>query len=69
MPVETRSTKTKQTAVRITELAFEQAQELGRIWGPMKPLSIADVFVECVRRVHAQESFRKKSSRNSREEG
>ena len=67
MPVETRSTKTKQTAVRITEDAWEQAQELGRLWGPVKPLSIADVFVECVRRAHAQET-RKKTSRNSRED-
>jgi hypothetical protein len=60
-------TKTEQKAMRLTWATVQQARELAELWGPVKPLSLADVVAECIRRIHAQE-VRKKTSRNSKED-
>jgi hypothetical protein len=60
-------TKTEQKAVRLTPLTVQQADNLAKLWGPVKPLSLADVVAECIRRIHAQEA-RKKTPRNSKED-
>ncbi len=61
MPTETQPTarKSTQRAIRLTPLTVAQAHELARFWGPIKPLSLADVVAECIKRVHDQESKKK----------
>ncbi len=50
---------TIQKAIRLTPPTVAQAHELARFWGPIKPLSLADVVAECIKRVHDQESKKK----------
>lgn len=56
-------TKTEQKALRFTIETVEQAQDLAKLWGPVKPLSLADVTAECIKRVHQQEMKAKKATR------
>ena len=63
MSAEARQTKSVQTAIRVTPEIVDQAVELGRLWGPVKPLSLADVFATCVRRVHEEETKTKKQEK------
>lgn len=37
--------------------------ELGRIWGPVKPLTLADVVRECVERIYKQEAKKQEKRR------
>ena len=56
-------TKTKQTALRFTDETFEQAQELARLWSPVKPLSLADTVAECIKRAYEQEAKKGRTAR------
>lgn len=43
-------------SVRLGEATLAKIDELGRMWGPVKPLTLADVVRECVDRIHRQET-------------
>ncbi len=48
--------KTEKKSLRLTVETVRQAGELARLLGgPVRPLSLADVVCECVRRVHERE--------------
>jgi hypothetical protein len=63
MPTKTQPTarKTTQRAIRLTPLTVTQASELAKLWGPIKPLSLADVVAECIGRVHQKEAKHKET--------
>jgi hypothetical protein len=48
---------------RLTDDDRKRIKELGRIWGPVKPLNKAEVFREAIRRCHEAEA--RKTSRKS----
>ncbi len=52
----TTETKTRQTTLRFTEATAAQVHDLARVWGSLKPLSLADTFAEAVRRAHQAEA-------------
>ncbi len=45
-----------QTTLRLTSATLAQVHDLARLWGSLKPLSLADVFAEAVRRAHQVEA-------------
>jgi hypothetical protein len=49
---------------RLTDDDRKRIKELGRIWGPVKPLNKAEVFREAIRRCYEAEG-RQKTSRKS----
>lgn len=52
-------TKAQRLSLRCTPQTVEKANELAKLWGPVKALSLADVVAECIERVYKQESKRK----------
>ncbi len=56
--------KTERKSLRLTADTVRQAEELaGLFGGPVRPLSLADVVCECVRRVHEVETQKKEKRR------
>lgn len=55
--------KSKQLSFRLTPEAVNQAYYLAHIWSPVKPLSLADVVIESIRRAHEAESKAGKKAR------
>lgn len=50
-------------SIRLSVETRSKIEELGRAWGPVKPLTFADVVRECVERIHRQETKKREKSR------
>jgi len=49
-------TKKCQFTLRLTETTLAQVHDLARLWGSLRPLSLADTFAEAIRRAHQAEA-------------
>ena len=55
--------KSEQKSVRLSEATLRKTEELGRLWGPVKPLSLADVIAVMTDKMHEQETKKKDQAR------
>lgn len=60
MPALPRTRKTRRTSLRLTDEAVAMADELAKAWGPVSPLSFADVVIESLRIAKEQETRKRK---------
>ena len=49
--------------IRLSDQTQAKIAELGRVWGPVKPLTFADVVRECVDRIHRTETKKQEKRR------
>jgi hypothetical protein len=54
---------TEVKSVRLSVDTRAKIEDLGRVWGPVKPLTLADVVRECVERAHKHETKKKGNTR------
>ena len=53
--------ETKVYSVRLPGETARAVCDLAKQWGPVKPLTLADVVRECVRRVHEAETKKRRN--------
>ena len=50
-------------SIRLSKETQEKIRDLGKSWGPVKPLTMADVLRECVDRAHSLETKKQEKRR------